>query len=143
MDHYFDTAKRMCKSSKTLHDNDEYHNACYMAGYVIECYAKIIVCLSYGFTPNDMIEFRHNLRRLDTELQYILNQSSPFSSYIVDMREDFSKILRGQRKWDPNKRYFANNVAFSNQNSIDYQAEITAAMTILTQMSIDTSSNLI
>ena len=43
MDHFYDTAKRMYKSTKTLHNNGEYHNACYLAGYIIECYAKIIV----------------------------------------------------------------------------------------------------
>ena len=43
MDNFYDTAKRMHKSSETLHNNNEFHNACYLAGYVVECYAKIIV----------------------------------------------------------------------------------------------------
>ena len=54
MDNFYDSAKRMHNSSQILHNNNEFHNSCYLAGYVVECYAKIIVGLSYGFTQEEL-----------------------------------------------------------------------------------------
>ena len=60
MDNYFETAQRMQKSSKILFDNKEYHNSCYLSGYVIECYAKVIIGLSYGFNSSELKTFGHD-----------------------------------------------------------------------------------
>ena len=136
MDNYYDTAKRMYKSSKTLHNNSEYHNACYLAGYVVECYAKVIVGLSYGFTHNDLKEFSHNLRRLDNELQYVLAHSA-YATYIVDMRTDFSSILSGGSKWNPIKRYAEDLGEWNAIHSTNFQNQSRIAMQKLAQMDID------
>ena len=105
MDNFYETARRMHKASETLHNNGEFHNACYLAGYVIECYAKIIVGLSYNFTQEDLAkEFSHDLKKLNRELKYILTSSS-YSTYIVDMETNFSTLLSGSLKWNPIKRY--------------------------------------
>jgi hypothetical protein len=134
-DDFYATAKRMHKSSKTLHDNSEYHNACYLAGYVVECYAKIVVGLSYDFTSAELAkEFSHNLKKLNKELQYIMTYS-PYSSYIIDMRSDFATILLNVTKWHPIKRYSSN--IWIEQNSINFQSEIQLAMQKLTQMELD------
>jgi hypothetical protein len=36
-DDYFGTVQIMQRDSRCLHDNQRWHNACYLAGYVIEC----------------------------------------------------------------------------------------------------------
>ncbi len=137
MDNYYDTAKRMYKSSETLHNNSEYHNACYLARYVVECYAKIIVGLSYGFTYNDIKRnFSHDLRRLDDELQYVFAHSS-YSIYIVDMRVDFSSLLSGYSKWNPTIRYTENSRERNLSDSTNFQNQSQIAMQKLAQMEID------
>lgn len=45
-DHYADTAVRVYKGSQILYENEQWLNACYLAGYVIECYAKRMIELS-------------------------------------------------------------------------------------------------
>ncbi len=140
-DHFFSTAKRMYKSSETLHNNGEYHNACYCAGYVIECYAKILIGLSYN-DPTISREYSHALNKLDDELQYILTHSS-LASHIVQMRTYFPTIVRGENKWHPLKRYFIESQEFDQPTSEKYKTETTNAIRILSQMSLDTSSNLI
>lgn len=126
MDSFFDTANRMYKSSKTLHDNSEYHNACYLAGYVIECYAKILVQRAYGFDNKTVAsEFCHDLKSLNKELKYIFtNTSEPL--YGIDMSTVFETILSGIYKWNPIKRYSAD--LWKKEASILYQQEILFAI---------------
>ena len=42
-DDYFATADRMQRDSRFLHDNKRWHNACYLAGYVVEAALKAII----------------------------------------------------------------------------------------------------
>jgi hypothetical protein len=131
----------MYNSSVKLHNQGDYHNACYLSGYVVECYAKIIVGLSYGFNSQDIAkEFRHDLNKLNKELQYILN-NSPFSMYIVDFDIEFMDIINGPSKWNPIKRY--SNTTWSLGDSTNFQNQIPKAMQLLAQLSLNTSSNLI
>ncbi|MDI9869536.1 hypothetical protein [Flectobacillus roseus] len=137
MDNFYDTAIRMQKSSEILHNNGEFHNACYLAGYVVECYAKIIVGLTYGFVENELAkEFSHDLKKLSKELQYIMNDSQ-YSGYIIEMRVNFSSILLGNSKWNPIKRYISSSECWGQVDSNNFQGEIQFAMTILTQMRIN------
>lgn len=132
MDNFYDTAKRMQKSSETLHNNGEYHNACYLAGYVVECYAKIVVGLfSATRTPRS---FGHNIVNLNNELQYLLGSNSSLSAYIVNGSTDFSQIISS---WNPHNRYTTQITEWNLNNSIDYQTEIQLAMQKLTQMQLD------
>lgn len=136
MDNYYNTANRMFKSSQTLHSNQEFHNSCYLAGYVIECYAKIIIGLTYGFNTVDLKEFGHDLKQMGKEFQYIYSYSS-FSSYMLEMPTDFSKILSGSAKWNPIKRYSDTSNEWKPSNSNDYQNEIVLAMQKMAQMRLD------
>lgn len=94
----------MQKSSKILFMNQEYHNSCYLGVYVIECYVKIIIGLSYGFNTDDLKEFVHDLKLMNKEFQYVFNHSS-HNSDIKDLKIEFEKITKGMTKWHPNKRY--------------------------------------
>lgn len=137
MDNFYDTAKRMHKSSEILHNAGDFHNACYLAGYVVECYGKILVGLSYGFTHQEIAkEFAHDLKKLNKELQYLFSNSS-FSSYIVDMGTDFNTLLSGNYKWNPIKRYIIHTLCWDQPNSDNFQSEIQLAIQKLTQMQLD------
>lgn len=133
MDNFYDTAKRMYKSSETLHNNSEYHNACYLAGYVVECYAKIIVGVFSTGIPR---RFGHNISNLDIELQNILSGNSSLSAYIMSGPADFNSVLSN---WNPgNLRYTESSLTLSNQIlSSNFQTEIQTAMQKLAQMEID------
>jgi len=126
----------MYKSSQTLHNNLEYHNSCYLAGYVVECYAKIIIGITYGFNSTDLKVFGHDLKEMRKEFQYILSHSS-ISSYMLDMPTNFSKILAGSTKWNPMKRYSDISNEWLEVSSNDYQKEIVFAMQQIAQMKID------
>ena len=119
-----------------LFDNNEYHNSCYLSGYVIECYAKVIIGLSYGFNSSELKTFGHDLKEMNKEFLYIFNHSS-YLSYIKDLKINFGKITIGATKWNPNRRY--SNVASEWTDVIaqDYQIEILVAMQTLAQMRID------
>lgn len=136
MDNYYDTAERMYKSSKTLHTNHEFHNSCYLAGYVVECYAKIIIGLTYGFTYTDLKEFGHDIKKMRKEFQYIFSHSS-FSSYMLDIQTDFSTISQGSLRWNPMNRYCDTNTEWIEKNSIDYQSELLFAMQKIAQLKLD------
>jgi len=136
MDNYYNTAKRMHKSSETLHNNNEFHNSCYLGGYVIECYAKIIIGVSYGFGVSDLKDFGHDLKKMNKEFKYILAHSS-VSGYMIDMPLNFSKSLSGSSRWDPFKRYSDLTNEWNQTNSNDYQNEATFAMQKMTQMILD------
>lgn len=137
-DSFLDTAKRMHKSSEILHQNDDFHNACYLAGYVVECYAKILVekySSNYG-NNRTARSFSHNLNHLNTEMQYILSGNNSLSSYILNASTDFINILA---KWNPvSLRYVDNTNKINSKNiSDDFQAEIDLAMQKITKMQID------
>lgn len=137
MDNYYDTSKRMYISSKTLHDNGDFHNSCYLAGYIIECYAKIIIGLSYGFNHSELASnFRHDLRKMDREFNYIFSYSS-LSPYMISMTTDFSTILIGSNKWNPMNRYIEQNGEWIESNSINYQNEVNIAMAKIAQMHLN------
>lgn len=135
MDNFYDTAKRMHKSSETLHSNGEFHNSCYMAGYVIECYAKIIVQVFSSGIPTPR-SFGHNLYRLDTALSSILSGNSSLSQYMLDGSTDFSMVLSN---WNPfNLRYVDMANSLNRQdNSANFQVEVQLAMQKLAQLEID------
>lgn len=141
-DHFYLTAQRMYNSSVILHNQGEYHNACYLSGYVVECYAKVIVGLSYGMNSQDdeFKKFGHDLKKLNKELQYLLYNSS-LPTYVVDLDLQFMDIIKGQSKWNPIKRY--SNNSWSQVDSTNFQNQIPKAMQLLAQMCIDLSTNLI
>lgn len=134
-DNYYDMAKRMCKSSETLHNNAEYHNSCYLAGYVVECYAKIIINLFSGQHHGGLKKFSHNISGLDAELQNLLSGNSTLSSYILSGSSDFASILNS---WNPVIRYVDDTVAIhSIEISQNFQDEMLSAMQKLAEMKND------
>ncbi len=125
------TASRMFKSSEILHNQNAYHNSCYLAGYVVECYTKLIVI---KFGRNNPRAFSHNINSLNTELQSILSGDSTLSQYIIDGAIDFNTI---RTRWNPEIRY-TDLVSFSNNAMSQlFQNEMTLAMQKITKLEVD------
>ncbi len=105
-DNFFVTAERMHDSSKLLHEETHYHNACYTAGYVAECYLKILVLqMSMPRPLFGRSGYGHDVSLLNSEiLSYISSNSavSPFSRYSLDMGVSCPSIYTS---WNPLKRY--------------------------------------
>lgn len=133
MDYFYNTAARMAKSSEILHSNNNYHNACYLGGYVVECYAKIIVSL---FSTSNPRLFKHNVQGLNTRLGEILTTNTTLSNYILDGNTVFSSILNN---WNPGSlRYVGStNELTSHALSNSFQNEIKIVMTTLAKLEVD------
>jgi hypothetical protein len=126
MDYFFDTALRMSKTSKILHNNSDFHNSCYIGGYVIECYAKIFVEKYSTSLPRS---FQHRITDLSRELLNILGGNSSLSIYILNCSTDFINILN---LWNPSGGSILNEAMSDN-----FQIEINLAMQKLAKMKID------
>jgi hypothetical protein len=141
MDNYYITAIRMYDSSKILHTNLDYFNACYMAGYVIECYAKIIISIVYTAQTIEIAHlYRHSIKDLDREIKYVLNDSNIGSvinpKYILNIDSNFPDICKGIAKWDPFKRY-DDSYPWDQNTSNKFQSQIINAINILLEMKVD------
>lgn len=108
-DDYFDTAELMQHDSRCLHDNRCWHNACYLAGYVVECGFKTIAEAD-GMTPQQLMRppYGHNLTQLTplTRLVPLVTASRLFTDcrgMLFDSSQITSSLLYST--WDPNDRY--------------------------------------
>ena len=99
-DDYFKTADRMQRDSHLLHDNKCWHNACYLAGYVVEAGLKAIIRadeIDRGVHPT---QYPHNIARLVrlvTPARLIMGRDFDDSGQI-----NSSRLLR---RWHPRYRY--------------------------------------
>lgn len=107
-DNYLKTAERMYDSSRLLHKQSHFHNACYLSGYVAECYLKIMVQKTPTITTPlyGKQGLGHNIHRINSELHYAISSStvtpSLFRAHLLDMPIDCPKIYN---QWNPLSRY--------------------------------------
>lgn len=101
-DDFFNTADLMYLDSRYLHQDQRWHNACYLAGYVVECTLKAIA-VKRGFSPAKLGKsYGHKLPRLValyTSAQLVLSPKGiPF---------DFNRLTTSHLyvTWDPAGRY--------------------------------------
>lgn len=116
-DNYRITAERMSDSSIRLHSNGQYHNACYLAGYVGECYLKLLVNLALT-RPGGARAYNHSLTAMNTDLVPLMSGTASYAAYIMDMRIDCPKML----SWNPNLRYDDSSI-WNGGKSTDFQIE--------------------
>jgi HEPN domain-containing protein len=131
-DNFLVTAERMHDSSKLLHDANHYHNACYTAGYVAECYLKILVRLVSG-NPR---QYGHDVVRLFNDIDNQINTASTAThlrNYLIDMRINCPNIYN----WNPNKRYEDNGNWDNNTMSNSFQQEQEICFAKIISMYID------
>ena len=101
-DNYRFTAERTQRSSKALHDSENYFDACYLAGYVVECYMKV---LYKHVTKNDPA-LVHDLSKLKSQLKGIKKVSTATAlqkkGFWLDVEQYCQRICKD---WDPKYRY--------------------------------------
>jgi HEPN domain-containing protein len=101
-DDYFDTADLMQRDSRCLHDNQRWQNACYLAGYVVECSLKAIAEKD-GMTQQELSRrpYGHDLTKLVpliTASRLLTNHRGiPFDSHKITNSELYN--------WNPYNRY--------------------------------------
>lgn len=101
-DNFIKTAERMHDSGKQLDECGHYHNACYLAGYVGECYLKLIV----GKIPNlnNPRNYGHKISDMERDIHFTLTSATNLGTlraYLINMAVDCPNI----HQWSPNKRY--------------------------------------
>ncbi len=110
-DNYHDTVYRMYEASDLLFHNEQWFNANYLAGYVAECYCKLILQISrregYCFqgSKNSERDFGHNVEGMYDEIALLAMNGYSISAYCIDLSIECSEILN---HWNPNRRYESN-----------------------------------
>lgn len=133
-DDFFSTAERMYDSSKVLHKISHFHNASYMAGYVLECYGKILLSLDPTLNPRS---YGHRIININNELQYLLTNSSVIGShrqYIIDMSHQCPNVLN---TWSPHNRYADSLSSWNGTVSQNFQNEVAVCWEQIIKMNID------
>jgi hypothetical protein len=102
MDDFYKTAQRMWEDANILKssaNNKSWFNTCYLSGYILECYGKLL--LSYA--PSN--RYGHDIKFINESIvNFILNNSS-LATYCIDFKNDCKTIYDEPQKWDPKKRY--------------------------------------
>ncbi len=139
-DNFFVASERMYDSSKVLHESSHFHNACYLAGYVLECYGKILIEKAMGGRPKS---YGHDLTRMNTDLGYFLSSGSSgggsFRKYYFDSVihcPGLRGTLPGIDRWDPFFRY-SDSANWNQLASGHFQNEKEICFEKITEMYID------
>lgn len=136
-DNFIHSAERMRDSSNILHFNKDFHNSCYMAGYVVECYLKIFMSFSLPSSSSTPRSYAHDINRLSTELSYAATSSaaaSAYRNYIIDVQTECSNIIN---TWNPIKRYEGNPSLWDEMMSNNFHQEKEKCFDMVTKMTID------
>lgn len=128
-DQYRKTSERMYSSAFLLHNNRQFFNACYLAGYVIECYQKLVIQI-LGSDPR-MI---HNLEDLKAHYKQLKNTSKARQylkqGIILDIEQKCPTVFL---MWHPTHRYDESH-EWNEQNSIQFQEEIKRINHVIARM---------
>lgn len=138
-DYYQDTAIRMCDSSTILYKNKQWLNACYLAGYVVECYGKRMVELaeeSEAFEGQAARSFSHQIVDLNEYVKNIAVMGSPLSAYCQDLGVMCPVLLSG---WNPfTIRYASDSHEWNTEETAEkIHKEIEMLAETIIQMQVD------
>jgi hypothetical protein len=107
-DNFYATSERIYNDLCLLYKEKRWFNSCYFSGYIIECYAKLIL-QKMGKTPREIRTFSHSINKLDLALQsYITNLligGIVPPSYIRNINVVCPNISSGLQAWNPESRY--------------------------------------
>lgn len=141
MDNFYITAERMYNDLDLLYNEKRWFNACYFSGYVVECYAKLIISQTLSTTPSEIKKFSHDLDKLEVELQSVLNSfiigGRIPPSYICDIKNVCPTICTGTQKWHPNHRYSGDITRWGELTAQSYYNEVNEIILKILQMKID------
>lgn len=130
MDNYRLTAERMYDSSKILHEKQHFFNACYLAGYVGECYAKLLYRVIVLQDPNRT----HNSAAILSNPAFMSTlPSSPHNRYSID----FANICpQMSGRWNPIYRY-SDTHSWDSTTSLAFQQEAELIFDKIIEMLVD------
>lgn len=138
-DNFKDTAYRMYESSGILFKDKQWFNANYLAGYILECYCKLVLTceLSCGgsLTRASVRGYSHNINELRNEVDLILLTGGTASQYCINICTECNELYLN---WNPKFRYEDDTYIFNDSllaKSIN--DEINRIIYIVLQMEVD------
>ena len=137
MDNFYCTAQRMCKDVNVLHaSGNSYFNTCYLAGYILECYGKLLILAN---DPSANVKrFSHDLTKLNTKIKSDIILTTSLGKYCLDLSIECNNIYKGVHEWDPFNRYEDNpNLWNTKQVADNFVSESKKIMDMIGNMKID------
>lgn len=135
-DNYYKTSLRNYEAAIELLNCNHFHVCCYLSGYVVESYAKLII---ENFTSP--VPHNHNLFYMNSTIARLVRNPSLGGlvppKYIYDLRKTCPTILSGTNKWDPFFRYTDDETYWGNAVAIKYASEIKIIKKIIIGMKLD------
>ena len=105
-DNFLETANAMLESAITLHTESQYRQACYLAGYVVECSIKELLVKAKQ-APSEL--HTHNLNSLMLSAQAIKGRHAKYRKAVSEIFQAATLITEkldgGDTHWDPFYRY--------------------------------------
>lgn len=139
MDNFKDTAYRMYEDAEILLNNEKWFNSCYLSGYILECYCKLILdnALTNGIinSRRNVREYSHNISSMERDMSLLLLSESQLSRYCLDLSSKCTNILS---TWNPIHRYRDNDTEWNNNNiAEEYKEESDVLIEQILQMELD------
>lgn len=138
MDNYKDTAYRMYEDAEILLNNNKWFNCCYLSGYVLECYCKLVLsnALANGvISGRGVRNYSHNVGNMESDINMILLSGHQLSRYCLDLMSRCNNILSG---WNPNDRYNDDGTVWDNNIMAEkYKGECDILIEQILQMELD------
>ena len=138
-DNYKDTIYRMHESSCILYDKEQWFNANYLAGYVLECYCKLVLNfameLGIQLTRGSTKSYSHDVYAMRNEIDLLMQSGATITKYCIDLNQKCSHIISN---WHPNYRYEADSHALGRIDlSEQINKEIKILIDIILKMDVD------
>lgn len=138
-DNFKDTAYRMHESSGILYEKQQWFNANYLGGYVLECYCKLIlsVTLACGeqLSRVSVQNYRHDINSMKTDIDLILLNGGSAVKYCIDLNTTCGNIISS---WNPNYRYESSTYCLNSNNLAEkINEEMNRLMDTILEMDVD------
>ena len=132
-DDYQNTAVRMLADANVLKSGGRWFGTCYLSGYVVECYGKIVI---EKFSPTAAASLNHSVRSINRGMLGISQSiGSIAAKYCLDLSVNCATIYS---HWHPSKRYANDNAIWNTQAIAEqYFNEAKKALNVITQMKLD------
>lgn len=138
MDNYKDTAYRMYEDAEVLLKNNKWFNCCYLSGYVLECYCKLVLnnAISNGIiSARSIRQYSHRVSDMETDLSMVSLSASQLSKYCLDLNSMCDGLLS---EWNPNNRYNSNMSDWDSKSKADkYKEECDILIEQILEMELD------
>lgn len=139
MDNFKDTAYRMYEDVEVLQKNSRWFNCCYLSGYVVECYCKLVLdnAITNGIAirKSSVRAYSHNVNDMEIDLRNISISNNILSQYCLDLNIVCNNILNN---WNPLNRYNNSTSDWNKEeNAEKYKNEIESVLEQIISMELD------